>query len=102
MPATTVVSIAASCPTAPAGVRGYPVGTAAGPSLVAGGAWNVGPGVAAGVPPRAASGPTWSIGAEASWSRRAVPLATPALVVTELLAACVVASGGSASELSTP
>src|SRR5690349_18148336 len=101
MPATTVVSIAASWPTAPAGVRGYPVGTAAGPSVVAGGAWNVGPGVAAGVPPRAASGPTWSIGARATCSRRAGPLEGLASVVTGPLATLVLASGGSASELST-
>ena len=69
----TVDSIAASCPMAPSGVFGNPVGTCAGPAETAAGMSMLGPGVAAGVPCRPSSGATWSMGAAAMASRRASP-----------------------------
>ena len=70
MAVSTVVSMAASCPTAPAGVWGNPAGTPAGPAVVAGGTSSGSASRAVGVPPRAAAASTASIGAAATASRR--------------------------------
>ena len=69
MPCKTVVSIAASCPIAPAGDLANPVGTSTGPVVVAAGTASTGAGVAAGVPALESSGSTSSMGAAATASR---------------------------------
>ena len=71
MPCKTAVPIAASCPTAPSGVRGKPVATPAGPTPVAGGIRMVGPATAAGAVGSEACRSTCSIGAAAIASRPA-------------------------------
>ncbi len=63
--------MAASWATAPAGVFGKPVGTPAGPVPVAAGTSSVGAGWAEGMPRRALSGSTVSMGAAAMLSRYA-------------------------------
>lgn len=63
--------IAASCATAPSGVRGKPVGTSAGPSRDADGTWIVGAGRSAGPAGRAYSAATSAMGSAAIPSRQA-------------------------------
>src|SRR5688572_286724 len=82
MPVSTVVSIAASWPTAPAGVRGYPVGTPDGPCSVAGGTASALDCAVAGTPDLLAVGSTCGIGAAAISSRHTGPVDGRALVCT--------------------